>query len=201
MSVLLVDHCYNLCMCPAYTATPSAQLDIASRPGALKNVGEARAIQCFAAGSCSSQLWRAWPVVSQSPPEPHFPSAASLELCGNKSQTTCTDLSVPSLFLCPLLNSGYRQSPRYRKHFLHVWVLTGSKPFRSSMMVSWPLGAVSAAGAWWQQCQTMSCPAYGKAEPAANVRAFPQLWKQGSARLKMDLQTESSVSPLSQDIL
>lgn len=105
------------------------------------------------------------------------------------------------LFLCPLLKLGYSQSPWYRKHLQHIWVLAGSKPFRSNVTVCWPPRAVSAAAAWWQQCQTMSCPAYGKAQPAANVRASPQLWKQGSVRLKTDLQTESSVPPVSQDNL
>lgn len=166
----------------------------------LANVGEARAIQCFPAGSCLSSLWKAWPVVSQFPPELHFPSAVSLELCCNQPQIVCTDLSVPPP-LCPLLNSGYRQSPWCRKHFQHIWVLTGSKPFRSNTTVCWPPRAVSATGARWQQCQTMSCSVYGKAGPAANVIASPQLWKQGSARLKMDLHTESSVSPGSQDNL
>lgn len=173
---------------------PDAQLDIVPRAGVLTNVGEA--IQCFPAGSCLSHLWRAVLLCPSSLQS--FTSQVLLvwsSAATNPKQPSQTWVCL-LLFLCPLLNSGYRQSSWYRKHFQHICVLTGSKPFRSSMTtVCWSPRAVM------QQKHGDSNARQWAALSTANVRASPQLWNQASARLKMDLQTESSVSPVSQDNL
>lgn len=146
--------------CPAYTATPRCSAGHCTKTWSTYKCWGSHTV--FSCRFLFIPPVKGCPLVSQFPSEPHFPSAVSLELCSNKSQTTWVCLL---LFLCPLLNSGYRQSSWYRKHFQHIWVLTGSKPFRSSMTtVCWSPRAVSAAGAWWQQCQRMSCPACCKCE-------------------------------------